>query len=181
MKLVTALRRGNAVKRYHTEQILVGETVGHHCANVAAILFELYSPILPSVTLLAHCLSHDVAEQYTGDLPAPVKKDNEGLRNEMTHAEGQWEMENFPMTIQLGNGEFIIFAFADIMDVVYKARDEILMGNTLALPMYIRAETYAVERLAQLPDGFHAKAQDMLAEAQGQVLECISFKPRGVL
>ena len=38
------IRRGNRVKRFHTVDLLVPETVGHHSANVMAILVELHHP-----------------------------------------------------------------------------------------------------------------------------------------
>lgn len=64
---------GAEVKRYHTVTTLREETVGHHSHGVALLCLLL----CPSAgaDLLKAALLHDLAEQVTGDIPSPAKRE----------------------------------------------------------------------------------------------------------
>lgn len=132
-------RKGNAVRRYHTLNILVEETVGHHSANVA-MLCDLLANHQPSANLLKAALYHDLAEQYTGDIPATAK--------------WQWPMlkdcleiiENSQLpTIVLTELEQRILKQADMLDLCYKCDEELRMGNTNVLPIFHRGIKWLAE------------------------------------
>ena len=166
------LRRGNIVNRYHTEPMVVGETVGHHCANVGCILIHMHHPDLPSREIMVHALLHDVAEQYTGDIPAPVKETHSRVADAIKRAEEEWEAVNVSTTLQMDEYDALVFKFADSFDCLLKCVDELRMGNINFKPIYVRAEQYAVEAARQLHVPFHKLAMEMLAEAQQEVLKC---------
>lgn len=65
---------GAEVKRYHTVTTLREETVGHHSHGVAMLCLMLTPDA--SAELLKAALMHDLAEQITGDIPSPAKRDH---------------------------------------------------------------------------------------------------------
>jgi len=116
-------RKGNAVKRFHTVNVLVEETVGHHSANVALLCIRLAGGNT-SVNLLKAALQHDLAEQYTGDIPATGKWDFPELARAATRAE-----ERLLPFIVLSDWEKRVLKQADMLDICYKAAEEMRMGN----------------------------------------------------
>jgi len=141
MNIFATIRAGNRVKRYHTQEILKEERVGQHCANVCAILIDLYHPHLPPADLLVYALRHDVAEQYTGDMPANVKKERPALKVAMEEVEMDWELEHWPRS-RPTDVDMAVFKFADAMDCALKCCEELLMGNRMVTHMAFRAMEY---------------------------------------
>jgi 5'-deoxynucleotidase YfbR-like HD superfamily hydrolase len=80
------LMRGAAVQRYHASPTLIPETVGHHSHGVATLLNLIYPDA--SKELLVAGLHHDLAEQYTGDIPAPAKREM-GIRDAVQKYESE--------------------------------------------------------------------------------------------
>lgn len=134
MRLHKLLRRSNQVRRYHTEPVIRDETVGHHCANVCAILIDLYQPEMPSHALLYAGLTHDTGEYYTGDIPAPAKKENQRFASAYRSMEEGWlRRENVPKGC-LTEDEYGALKFADSFDCVLKFMEEAwCMGNSAML------------------------------------------------
>lgn len=65
--------RGGDVRRYHAEpRAHISQDVASHTWRMMAILLHLWPEASPE--LLRAALYHDVAEGYTGDVPAPVKR-----------------------------------------------------------------------------------------------------------
>jgi 5'-deoxynucleotidase YfbR-like HD superfamily hydrolase len=123
---VKAYRNGNRVKRYHTVDILVGETVGHHSANVA-ILCVLISENPPSPALLLAALTHDLSEQYTGDIPATAKWESKELKQALDRMEHRYNSRWFDAPIS--PEEKIVLKQADMLDLCFKSLEEVRMGN----------------------------------------------------
>ena len=69
--------RGGAIKRYHTLETIGEQSVASHSWGVAMILQYLEPNVSKEAILRA--LTHDVAELFTGDIPAPVKWANPDL------------------------------------------------------------------------------------------------------
>lgn len=67
------LTLGAEVRRYHTVTTLREETVGHHSHGVAMLCVLLCPNV--SADLLKAALMHDLAEQITGDIPSPAKRE----------------------------------------------------------------------------------------------------------
>ncbi len=65
------IRAGGNVKRWHTTQIIGEQTVAAHSWNVMLILHTLFPDC--SRELLLAAMYHDVAEKFTGDMPADAK------------------------------------------------------------------------------------------------------------
>ena len=134
-------RSGAAVKRYHTVNMLVEETVGHHSANVA-ILCILLSEQKPSVNLLMAALLHDMAEQYTGDIPATAKWASDELKAALDKMEYEAHTESVMAVPGLDAEERLILKQADMLDLCFKCMEEITMGNRGAMPMLRRGLAY---------------------------------------
>lgn len=129
-------RAGNTVKRYHTINLLVEETVGHHSANVALLCAALtVGPV--SANLLLAALRHDTAEQFTGDIPATAKWAHPLLKNIV----GQIEALHVTLP-SLSQGEQRILKQADMLDLCFKCLEELSMGNASVTPMLHRGVDY---------------------------------------
>jgi len=78
MKPDTILWKSGCVKRWHNSidngLRNSGDTVGEHSHRVSILLLMLHP--LPSAHLIACALTHDAAEVFTGDMPAPMKVGN---------------------------------------------------------------------------------------------------------
>jgi len=138
-------RTGNAVKRYHTANLIVGETVGHHSANVA-LLCTVLADKATSVNLLMAALKHDLAEQFTGDVPAPTKWNHPKLKVLLDEIEDAYvHMPN------LTQWETRVLKQADMLDLCFKAMEEVQMGNSPMKAILQRGITYLLDH-APLPN-----------------------------
>lgn len=137
---IQAYRNGNRVKRYHTIDLLVGETVGHHSANMAVLVTMIY----PDVTLpmLKWALLHDIAEQWTGDVPAPAKWASPALKNALDELENRMLSEYAINMADLGTHERAVLKQADMLDLCFKMLEEVLMGNSNAAVLLFRGLDY---------------------------------------
>jgi len=138
--MIRILREGNAVRRYHTEERIKEETVGHHCANVCAILLRLEPTC--SRELLVAALMHDMPEQYTGDIPAPVKREHPHLKRELAEAEEMWYRDNHLPPATLMDHEKDLLKLADCVDLVLSSLEEMGRGNMYARRVVQKAQEY---------------------------------------
>lgn len=157
------IRAGNEVRRYHTEPVLVQETVGHHTANVLALLIDLYSPKQVPWSVILHCVRHDTAEQFTGDIPAPAKREKE-VKIAMENLENLWwSSQGYPEHL-LTSGQMEIFKFCDYFDIALKAAEELEQGNLRVQHIYSNARVYASECGSKLEGRYREKASRWLAK-----------------
>jgi len=136
MSTIKRYRSGNKVKRYHTCDTIVGETVGHHSANVAILCVQITEE-KPSATLLMAALTHDMAEQYTGDVPATAKWDSPELKAALTAMERRFDYQWFNIHTLTPYGCKVLKQ-ADMLDLCFKALEEINMGNSQFKPILAR-------------------------------------------
>lgn len=129
-------RTGNAVKRYHTLNLIVPETVGHHSANVALLCVQLAGN-KPSANLLMAALTHDLAEQYTGDVPATTKWNYPALKSMLDDIE-----DNYVPLPELTSKETRILKQADMLDLCFKMKEEMMMGNVAMADVMTRGINY---------------------------------------
>lgn len=74
-----AQREGGNVTRCHNTPHIGTYTVGQHSFNMLLLLHELHPN--PSLELARAILYHDIAERWTGDLPAPALLESPHLRD----------------------------------------------------------------------------------------------------
>ena len=126
------IRGGNRVKRYHTVDILVPETVGHHSANVAMLCALVVGK--PSANLLLAALTHDSVEQFTGDIPATAKWFSEALNSDLKDMEKAHEFYKVELTPE----EEVVLKQCDMLDLCFKCLEEARMGNREAVAILNR-------------------------------------------
>lgn len=136
MSAVTAIervklyRKGLNVERMHTVAHITPYNNGSHSANAALIAIELcYINGMDCYSVIKYMLMHDIAEGYTGDIPANVKVDNPELKKVLDKVEKQWEERNLPHMPDLHGDEVFIAKAADLIELGMYCIDEIRMGN----------------------------------------------------
>jgi 5'-deoxynucleotidase YfbR-like HD superfamily hydrolase len=160
---VVKARAANGVKRFHTSYRIRDESVGHHSANVCAILLYLNPEC--SRELLVYALMHDWPEEYTGDLPAPAKWQNPTLDRALHEAESHyWSHRLGAYPPELSNDELMYLKLADMIDLILSSYDEVHMGNQFACELAQNGEMYIANM--DLPVFVRQKVQDLL-ECQG--------------
>ena len=107
---------------------------------------------------------HDVAEVFTGDVPAPFKWDNpdiaQGLRDgEMAYM----NMHAIPWAM-LKDEERKLLKVADMLDLVLSSMEEIKRGNTNAKELVSNGERYLREM--KLPEDLWEKVEIMVSEVK---------------
>lgn len=123
------IRRGGSVRRFHTVPTLHENSVAEHSFGVAWLLYLLTGGS-PSAELLLAGLSHDLAEQVTGDIPGPAKR-LFGLRGTFSDIEknildGQDLWTN---AAGLSEADSRILKMADCMDGMLYCWEERRYGN----------------------------------------------------
>lgn len=135
------IRDGFLVRRYHTVGHLVREeTVGHHTANVIALLFFLFDDE-PPLEVIKYALHHDVAEAITGDVPATAKWEEPALAKVLAEMEKKIHQNN-DLSLELPPHLEPIFKFADMADLCLKCVDEMVSGNQFFAEMLGRGMIY---------------------------------------
>jgi len=130
VKQIQIYRIGLRVERLHTVPHLLSYSNGHHSANAALIAHEICKEEgISSSSVVLYMLMHDVAEGYTGDVPANVKRDNGDLKFELDRIEDKWVKRNLPDMPDLSHEEKAIAKAADLIELGMHCTDEIFAGN----------------------------------------------------
>jgi len=123
-----AMRKGGQTKRFHTERLIGEETVAQHSFGVACLVI-LLEPA-PSVALLKAALFHDIAEQDTGDVPAPVKWKHPELKGLLHRIEEIFhERYSWSLSTNLSVHEETVLKWADSLDLMCTAMEQRMLGN----------------------------------------------------
>lgn len=140
---------GAAVSRYHTCDILKPESVGHHSHGVA-LLCMVIDPDC-SFDLVKAALLHDMAEQRTGDIPSPAKREL-GIGGDLEAIEHRILEENGFAFPNLSDEDQLTLKLADVAHGALKCAREVNMGNSTMRIVYDRFMIYA----GQLPKNVRA-------------------------
>jgi 5'-deoxynucleotidase YfbR-like HD superfamily hydrolase len=160
--MIKEIRNGFQVRRYHTCRRLQTETVGHHSANIQAIIIKV-DPAASRELLIA-ALFHDVAEYYTGDVPYPYKRDNPGVKKELDADEGIWMRKHSIPQPMITPKEAALLKFADMMELVLTSIEELNMGNQYAKAEIDAGEDYI--RNMDIPESWMRIAEALVQEAK---------------
>lgn len=145
-----AMWEGGETQRFHTCMIIRPDTVGQHSYGVACVLMHVY-PEAPAHMLRA-ALKHDMAESYTGDLPAPSKRAL-GIREQFTAFEDEYLANVGIMPERLEPWEAWLLKFCDSMDGLRVTVRERGMGNRLIEYAHSNFDAYVDELLnSDVPD-----------------------------
>ena len=162
--MITEIRNGYNVKRYHATYRHQEETNGHHSANVCAIMLRL-DPTC-SRAVLIRGLMHDVPEAATGDIPYQFKKRSPEVRDACEQAE-HWYESRYSLPVEpLNVAEMKLFKAADMVDVALSAAEEWGRGNGSARQI-LRNAGEALDAM-ELPHNMMAKIDAMVQEVKKQ-------------
>jgi len=134
------LRIGGRVKRWHTIQTLKEETVAQHTYGVIAMLVDLCNG-KPSNKLLMAALFHDIAEQYTGDIPATTKWNYPEIATAVKNAELDIETR-MGAVLELTTEEIHLLKAADMLDLCWFCLEERALGNKNVVEVFERGLDY---------------------------------------
>ena len=119
--------RGGAIKRYHTLETIGEQSVASHSWGVAMILQYLEPNVSKEAILRA--LTHDVAELFTGDIPAPVKWANPDLVEVLKRIEDKYESD-IGIGFKLSPEETALGKQADMFELLVFCVRQRRLGNT---------------------------------------------------
>jgi 5'-deoxynucleotidase YfbR-like HD superfamily hydrolase len=128
------LRNFAATIRAHTKRVLKPQTVAEHSYHVAMLCWKLCDRE-PSAELLKAALFHDLAESYTGDVPANVKWASPTIKAELERLEGEFEKEHH-LYLPLRPEDEKILKWADALELMWYCVDEMNLGNRFVDDMY---------------------------------------------
>lgn len=121
---------GFRVKRLHTIPTVSEHTVGDHTAHVMRLVVYLQAqnPETRLEPMLLHTLQHDVAEAYTGDIPASFKQGAPQACEGLRQAEKAWEAQNLDDP-ELTEDEQALCKLADWLQLQEHCVYEKTLGN----------------------------------------------------
>jgi len=134
------IHEGSRVERFHTRPGHTPDTDGRHSHGVAMLVY-LLSPVMPSAELLMEALSHDLAEQFTGDTPAPAKWRMEDNGRALDAMEKQMR-QKFGLLFPITEEEQRLLKLADSLDGLLWCAHEAALGNRYVRLIYDRWEAY---------------------------------------
>ena len=127
---ILSLRASGHVRRYHTVPHVASQSVAEHCAQALTLLFLLHPS--PSVDLIKATLWHDAPERTTGDMPAPIKRDFEQLRDAMDCAERFFIVNHSTLHnafLNLTEEDLAWLKAVDSLELFLWCHDQMAMGN----------------------------------------------------
>lgn len=126
------LREGGAVERAHTLPHHGSYSVGKHSFDAVNLLLVLHPN--PSMNLVKAILWHDVAERYTGDIPATAKWSDGELAKRLQLLEQRIERV-LGIDIHLTPEERCWLKAVDRIELLLWAKDQLAMGNQNAMAL----------------------------------------------
>ena len=127
---IVAVREGGWTDRMHASLKQRRYSVAEHSWNVVNLILLLF-PHDVTVHLLKAAQWHDVPERWTGDSPAPAKRDrSNGELSRVLHAlEGRIK-KILGLNVDLTMRERKILAICDMFEFVIWCEEEAGLGNT---------------------------------------------------
>lgn len=135
-KVMTSARVAGGVVRYHTWPTILNQTVADHTWHVMRIWWTLFGPMPPHVS--TYLLWHDAGELFTGDLPFPIKSQNQHLKGQLDFLEEEGLLRiGGPMrpVKELSPAEKSRTKVCDLIEMMEYGRHEMTLGNRFAQPI----------------------------------------------
>lgn len=131
---------GGEVKRYHTMFTIQQETVGHHSHAVACLVILLDPEARRELIMAA--LYHDLAEQHTGDIPSPAKREY-GIGDQVADLEKRLINAAGLFWPNLSESEKRVLKLADLAHGALSCVREMSLGNRRMEAVFHRFLGYA--------------------------------------
>lgn len=130
---LTILYNAGDVQRLHTVRTIHSQTVAQHVYGSMAIAAELcrLNQVHPTArgAILLVLLYHDAPEVYTGDVPAPVKRESRELNHGLEMMEDRFYADTAIDLPTLTAKEYDIVKASDTLDLMFKCVREAQLGN----------------------------------------------------
>jgi|TARA_R100001443_G_C3298773_1_gene164713 5'-deoxynucleotidase YfbR-like HD superfamily hydrolase len=144
--------QGGHVSRYHTRpEVGNNQDVASHSWRALVILTTLWPDISKEAILWV--IYHDVAEAELGDLPATTKWNYPEIATLYKKAEQKYEKRlDLPLNENLTKSDQRKIKISDMLELVFHCKRQTQMGNTLALPIYLRGIDYLKDNFEKFPE-----------------------------
>jgi 5'-deoxynucleotidase len=117
--------------RFHNHSGIDKQPISDHQWAVAMIFVQLCGDDIPSHNALMKALTHDVPEYVTGDIPAPVKWENPGVKVVFDDMERNVE-ESFGIYYATNLREDMLIKLADMMEGCWYCIQQMKDGHQAA-------------------------------------------------
>lgn len=165
---------GSRVKRFHVRAMIHETTDAHHQHGVAWFVWLITNGGARAQFLMA-ALSHDMAEQCWGDIPATAKWAIDA--EQFTKLEEETLAEN-GMQFALSIAEEVILKVADHLEIMLNCIHERRLGNRNVEAVFKRVETKLQETEQAQKDSFiYARVQHLVAALRQLWLEALLPDP----
>jgi 5'-deoxynucleotidase YfbR-like HD superfamily hydrolase len=111
-----------------------------------------------SSNLILAAMYHDATELATGDIPATTKWKYQEIANALCQAEVEWEMEH-RCDIGITTEEHLLLKTADMLELCFFARDQVMLGNKNAHRLLSRGILFV---RGLYPDGIPSKVHRLV-------------------
>ena len=163
MNLSKILNSGSVV-RYHCTLIDHKQNVAEHSWETAVILKRIYPSC--SVELMLYALTHDCGELMTGDIAAPVKKENPLVKEIFDKMEKDYVENTLDLHHPVFNhSEMLAIKHADVLSGLYFTTRRIKCGDQNAVPIRDKWLKYFNE-LPHLNQMSQDAAKEILSECK---------------
>ena len=144
--------QGGHVARYHTRpEVGNNQDVAGHSWRASVILTTLWPDISREAILWV--IYHDVAEAELGDLPATTKWNYPAIAKLYKKAEQEYENRlDLPLNRELTKEEQRKIKICDMLELVFHCKRQTQMGNTLALPIYLKGVKFLENTFSEFPE-----------------------------
>ncbi len=138
MNIRNILHSGDVV-RFHNHVGIDKQKTSEHQWGVALIVEHIYPE--GSKALLLAALTHDAAEYYMGDIPAPVKWDNPELKAMLQQMERKWEERN-GVDFDLHHDEHVVLKMGDTLEGMWFCVHQVRLGHINAKRPFRKWRTF---------------------------------------
>jgi 5'-deoxynucleotidase YfbR-like HD superfamily hydrolase len=158
---LTLLYDSGFVERMHTVPTNRTHTVAEHVYGSLLIAMEIckFHKMTPG-PILETLLYHDAPEVWTGDIPAPIKRVDEQIRERLDILEAKFYKSNGIGLRELGPSEHIVVKASDTLDLAFTCFHERRRGNR-----HPRLAEVFGNCMVYLKDWSHLEAVALLTQA----------------
>lgn len=147
-------RRGGNVSRMHCETVIQPYNNAMHTFNAIIIAKEIAVGMKTEDQFIVdYLLTHDLAEEWVGDIPAPVKK-YAHVSEAIETVERAWNKDNLPLHYVekevLSEQDYLICKCADYLELCHFCLTEMRMGNLTVRRVYGTGMMYIKEFASKL-------------------------------
>ena len=126
-------RLAGQVIRYHTWPNVKQQNIAEHCWQLMRIYLSVVDKIDPN--MIRHIVFHDIGEHFTGDIPYPVKRDNQQLKElvefmELKSQAAQLEYWNAFQQVRLTDADKVLFKQIELTEMAEFGLDQLAFGNS---------------------------------------------------